>query len=306
VSDDPGALYRLDDLRRFAVALGIGAGIPAGDASTLASQLLWYDACGVPRSGIGSLPAWLDQVTSKRINATARGRVVSERAALANLDGQNGLGPLILARAAEIAIEKARDAAFGLVRIGNLSSSPPITATAVVADSATGPFACFALGPGGSRTLALPGEGGLPVVVDPLLSEATPVPEEDGSPKRKRASTRRQAAPSTATGMTKLSQEANHSAIEAFFPWVEALAPDGGWLLGAIAVSALEPLTTFHERVTAISKAVSRFDNHGLTDSGMECRRRAREHGVAIEPAAWKSLKAKAQLLGVEFPHPSG
>ena len=47
-----------------------------------------------------------------------------ERTTLALFDGENGLPPLILERAAELAVEKAREAAVGLVRVVGVRAGP--------------------------------------------------------------------------------------------------------------------------------------------------------------------------------------
>ena len=48
--------YRLDDLRRFAAALGAASGLVPLRALALASHLFWFDAAGAAIFGIGTLP----------------------------------------------------------------------------------------------------------------------------------------------------------------------------------------------------------------------------------------------------------
>ena len=130
--------FRLDDLRRFSVALGAGVGVLPARASALALQLLWFDAAGAPSFGMSTFPDWLERIDRRAVDPVAEGKVAAERTGTAVLDGQNGIPSLVLARAGELAIEKARDAGVGLVRVINAGSSGP--AASVAAEMAVGPF----------------------------------------------------------------------------------------------------------------------------------------------------------------------
>jgi LDH2 family malate/lactate/ureidoglycolate dehydrogenase len=101
--------YRLDDLRRFATALGSAGGLPLARAQGLANHLLWYDAAGAAFFGIGTLPVWLAAIEAQRVDPKVVGEVKSERGALTVVDGQRGLPPLVLERGAGLAVEKARE-----------------------------------------------------------------------------------------------------------------------------------------------------------------------------------------------------
>ncbi len=99
--------FDFDDLRRFAAALGIGCGLTPARALAMASHLLWFDAAGAANLGTASLPDWLEAIENGQVDPRSMGRVVGERSALAVFDGENGLPPLLLERAAELAVEKA-------------------------------------------------------------------------------------------------------------------------------------------------------------------------------------------------------
>lgn len=264
--------FRLDDLRRLATALLAKQGVAPARASALATHLLWFDAAGVASLGIEALPDWLERLESGQVDPRAEGRVVLERSGTAVLDGQNGLPPLVLARAAEIASEKAREIGLGLVRVTGIG--PAGSAAPVAAELAVGPFAAFLLGPGPSWSLALPSEDGLPAVFDAALAPA-------GS--------RAKGPPPWLDGLGA---------------WAGLLVPDGGWLIAAVAVPALEPLATFQERVSA--GAIRDEDGAGrLAPKPWEDRRReARERGVPIALAVWKKWKRWADRFEVELPAP--
>jgi LDH2 family malate/lactate/ureidoglycolate dehydrogenase len=261
--------HRLDDLRHLAAALLAGSGLAPARASAFATQLLWYDQAGRPRHGIASLPTWLERLGSREVDPAAEGAVVGERTATAVYDGRNGVAPLILARAAGIAAEKARELGVGIVRVRNLGPAGP--AAAVVADVALGPFAALAIGPGPVAALALPTEGGLPAVSDTALADR---PEA--------------AAP--------------------LAPWA-LLVPEGEWLIQAVAVAAVESLAGLHARVAAGLGALapaSDADAAGLIrpEAWEASRREARERGLAVPPKTWQALEAWAGRLGAAVPGP--
>jgi len=264
------ARYRIEDLRKFAAALGAGAGLSPVRAAGLASQLIWYDLAGAPAHGIAVLPQWLERIVHGRVDPRAEGKLLSEHASTAVLDGQGGVPPLILARAAGLASEKAREMGIALVRVVNLGSTGP--ATAVAAEVALGPQIGWVMGPGSSWTLALPTPDGLPAVYDASLADS----------------------PARAAG----------ALVRALGgPW-SVLAPDGGWLVAALAVSALEPLATFHERVTA---ALGEPDGSTALlhrERWEKARAEAREHGLPLGDSALAALKHWSERLGAALPNP--
>jgi LDH2 family malate/lactate/ureidoglycolate dehydrogenase len=270
VKHDPR--YRLDDLQRFATTLLAGLGVSPTRAMAMASQLLWFDAAGAPEFGIQTLPDWLDRIGSGEIDPAAEGRVGVERTGTAVLDGQKGLPPLILARAAELAVEKARDAGVGLVRVTNVSPAGP--AAAVVAEVAIGPLAAAAIGPRGSWALALPSVGGLPAVFDSALGVA--------------------GADSSAPTLW-----------DVLAPWGAVLAPEGTWLLAAFSVAAVEPLTTFQERFAVTFSQAPPLPRAVLLPGPWETLRRdAHERGISLKAAAWSRFQQWAERLGVGTPQP--
>ena len=273
--------YRLDDLRRFATALGTALGVPPTRAAELASHLLWFDAAGLADFGIATLPAWLERIEAQGVEPALAGRVTAERTSLVVLDGQNGLPPLILARAGELAVEKARDAGVGIVRVSSIGPTGP--AAVVAAEMAVGPVAAAILGPGPSWSWAFPSAEGLPAVFDSALGS--------NSKPTRTTRARRPTAPDPDSMMA---------------PWIAALAPEGGWLVAAIAVAALESLAAFHERVGTTLEAVREWPG-GLLPGPWEARRRlARESGVPIDPEAMTPLTRWGERLGVEPPPRAG
>lgn len=160
--------YRLDDLRRVGAALLAGHGVAPARASAFVSSLLWYEAASAPEFGIASLPGWLDAIEADAVDQRAEGVVGKEFTATAVLDGRRGLPPLILARAAEIAQEKAREIGLGMVRVVNLARVGPVAE--VASEIALGPMVGTVEGPAGTYAVAVPAEGTVPAVFDTTLA----------------------------------------------------------------------------------------------------------------------------------------
>jgi LDH2 family malate/lactate/ureidoglycolate dehydrogenase len=281
--------YRLDDLRRFGAALTCAAGVAAARASSLASHLLWYDAAGAAPLGIATLPTWLETIEAGGVNPSATGQVVGERAALAILDGQNGLPPLILQRGAEIAVEKAREMAVGLVRVQQVGLAR--SAAAFTAGIAVGPMAGLAVGPNGLWSIALPSREGLPLVMDSGLWDIE-TPAKPGANRTKADSLKQQGG----HGLAGLVECLAHAS--------DILLPDGSWLMGAVSIAILEPLSTFHERVGKVLHEMADGPGRLLPATWEAQRRQAREHGIPIASGVWKELNQWAQRLAVEIPKP--
>jgi LDH2 family malate/lactate/ureidoglycolate dehydrogenase len=277
-------------LRRFAAALASASGLAPLRALALASHLLWFDAAGAGDLGIRTLPEWLEAMVCGRVDCGANGHVTVERPALAILDGQNGLPPLILERAGELAGEKARDVGVGLVRVAHLSRID--SAAAVAAQIAVGPMVGLLVGPGGLWSLALPSAHGLPVVVDLKLSTNATGSEKSGKTLGRSSS-------------SKQFRAVGPPPWKSFAPWAEMLVAPGSWLVLAISIGNLEPLTTFHERLDSWL-GVSHNDPHRVVPASWDARRRdVQEHGVPISRSVWNKLKQWSERLAVEVPEPT-
>lgn len=273
--------YRLDDLRRYASALATRVGVAPVRASTLATHLLWFDAAGAARLGMACLPECLQRIEAGSIDPAAEPTVGVERPGTAVLDGRRGVPLLVLERASGLAVEKARDTGIGLVRVVN--TGPAACAASVASEAAVGPMAALVLGPGPSIALALPGEGGLPAVFDPALA---PAPAPGGKATRNKMGTPAE------------------SLRDRIGPWVSALIPEGGWLVVAASVPAVESLSSFHERLAEVVKGLDESDGR-LLPAPWEARRLdVQSHGIPVDPQSWKALTAWAERFGVAPPEP--
>ena len=91
------------------------AGIPPDDAGQVAALMAEADARGGDAHGVFRLPQYVKQIQSGAVNPRPNITIVSSKAGTALLDGDNALGHLVMKRAAELAIEKARQCGVGWV-----------------------------------------------------------------------------------------------------------------------------------------------------------------------------------------------
>jgi L-2-hydroxycarboxylate dehydrogenase (NAD+) len=102
-------------LAAFIARAFAAAGLPADDAHTLAGLMVEADLRGSDTHGVIRLPLYVRRLRAGGINATPDIRVVSDRPAAALVDGDNGMGHLVMRRAAHLAIDKAKTTGIGWV-----------------------------------------------------------------------------------------------------------------------------------------------------------------------------------------------
>jgi LDH2 family malate/lactate/ureidoglycolate dehydrogenase len=89
------------------------AGIPSDDARQVAALMAESDARGGDAHGVFRLPQYVKQIQSGAVNPRPSIRIVENRPGTALIDGDNALGHLVMKRAAELAVEKARQCGVG-------------------------------------------------------------------------------------------------------------------------------------------------------------------------------------------------
>jgi LDH2 family malate/lactate/ureidoglycolate dehydrogenase len=102
-------------LRAFAAAAFERLGLPAADADTVATLMAEADLQGSDGHGIMRLPQYAKRIRAGGVNPRPDIRVMRERAGMALIHGDNGMGHLVMQRAARLAIEKARTAGIAWV-----------------------------------------------------------------------------------------------------------------------------------------------------------------------------------------------
>lgn len=102
-------------LRAFIAGALERVGLPHADAATVAALMAEADLQGSDGHGVMRLPQYVRRIKAGGVNVRPDIRVVEERAAMALVHGDNGMGHLVMKRAAEIAIQKARVAGVAWV-----------------------------------------------------------------------------------------------------------------------------------------------------------------------------------------------
>ncbi|MGB0630971.1 MAG: Ldh family oxidoreductase [Alphaproteobacteria bacterium] len=104
-------------LSDFAANLFSAAGLPPDDATLVAKVLVWSNLRGVDSHGVLRIPGYLARVENGISNPTPDIRKITDLPAAAVLDANGAFGQVALARATDIAIEKAGEAGIGLCLI---------------------------------------------------------------------------------------------------------------------------------------------------------------------------------------------
>src|SRR5580700_4677988 len=97
------------------------AGIPPQDAGQVAALMAEADARGGDAHGVFRLPQYVKQIQSGAVNPRPDIRIVNNQPGSALVDGDNALGHLVMKRATELAIEKARQC--GVAWVGTRRSN---------------------------------------------------------------------------------------------------------------------------------------------------------------------------------------
>ena len=112
---EPSSCVSYERLRTFIAAALERLGLPAADALTVATLMAEADLQGSDGHGVIRLPQYAQRIKAGGVNPRPDIRVVEERAGVALIHGDNGMGHLVMQRAARLAIEKARVAGVAWV-----------------------------------------------------------------------------------------------------------------------------------------------------------------------------------------------
>src|SRR6266545_7318498 len=93
----------------------IKTGLRAADAAKVAELMTEADLTGADAHGVFRLPQYVRRLRAGGVNPKPSIQVTKTAPATALVDGDNGMGHLVMARAAETAIEIARDVGIAWV-----------------------------------------------------------------------------------------------------------------------------------------------------------------------------------------------
>jgi LDH2 family malate/lactate/ureidoglycolate dehydrogenase len=108
-------------LEEFTAAAMRALGLPSEDAAAVATLMVEADMQGSDGHGVIRLAPYAKRILAGGINLKPDIKVVQERTAMALVDGDNGMGHLVMKKATEVAIHKARTA--GIAWVGSRLSN---------------------------------------------------------------------------------------------------------------------------------------------------------------------------------------
>ena len=108
-------------LEQFTATAMRALGLPIEDAATVAALMVDADMQGSDGHGVIRLAPYAKRILAGGINLNPDITVVQERTAMALVDGDNGMGHLVMKKATELAIHKARNA--GIAWVGSRLSN---------------------------------------------------------------------------------------------------------------------------------------------------------------------------------------
>ena len=128
------------ELVRFIAACYRAVGIAAAEAERAARLMVQSDLAGADGHGVFRLPQYIRRIKAKGLNIAPQIRVERSAAGTALVDGDNGLGHLVMEKAAETAIAIAAEQGVGWVgvRRGNHAGAASVYAAMPLAHDMIG------------------------------------------------------------------------------------------------------------------------------------------------------------------------
>lgn len=124
-TDSKPVLIAVERLQAHIAGVLQHVGLPAADAQKVGGLMAEADLQGSDGHGVIRLPMYVKRIRAGGMNTRPNITVVHEKPAMAVLDGDNGMGHLVVSRAAELAIEKARSAGVAWVGVRSSNHAGP-------------------------------------------------------------------------------------------------------------------------------------------------------------------------------------
>jgi L-2-hydroxycarboxylate dehydrogenase (NAD+) len=120
-SVEPQDFQKFSDacLRSFSAQVFMHFGVPKVDAEQAADVLARSDLRGIDSHGVARLHTYFEMLELGRINPQPNVKIIRQKASVATIDGDNGLGLVVGPKANEIAMEKAEQHGSGWVSVCN-------------------------------------------------------------------------------------------------------------------------------------------------------------------------------------------
>lgn len=126
MASQSSVLLAVNTLERFVTSMLKSQAVPEEDAEKVAALMVQADVLGHDTHGVFRLRQYLARLRDKGCNASAQVNVVKETTATALIDGDNGLGHLVMSAACELAISKAKEAGIGWVGVRRGNHAGPL------------------------------------------------------------------------------------------------------------------------------------------------------------------------------------
>jgi LDH2 family malate/lactate/ureidoglycolate dehydrogenase len=111
--------YAIPAMIAFTRDAFLAAGVPEADAAIVAKQFIEADLTGFDAHGIFRLAPYVAQLKSGRVKAKADIKVLQRAPSTALVDGDDGIGHLVMTYATNLAIDLARQTGIGWVGVRN-------------------------------------------------------------------------------------------------------------------------------------------------------------------------------------------
>jgi L-2-hydroxycarboxylate dehydrogenase (NAD+) len=168
-------IYPAKRLEDFITDALTALGLPKADAQTCAARMVEADLRGTDTHGIFRLPSYCQRIRGGGLNLRPRVHPVRENAVTALVDGDNGMGHVIMTAATQLAIRKASES--GIAWIGVFNSNHAGAAAVYSTMPLAHDMICFYMTVANANTM--PPWGGVePILGTNPISVAIPAGEE--------------------------------------------------------------------------------------------------------------------------------
>ena len=121
----PDRQFQASELEAFVGRALTAVGLPVSDAEQVARLMIRADLRGSDGHGIFRLPQYVRRIRAGGVNVRPNIHVVQETVATALVDGDNGMGHLVMGFAAQVAIRKAERTGIGWVGVRQSNHAGP-------------------------------------------------------------------------------------------------------------------------------------------------------------------------------------
>jgi len=121
-----------DKLQDFIQRCFVATGLSSPHAQRCAELMSQADLIGQDGHGVFRLPQYIKRIQSGGLNTTPDIKKIEERTATALIDGDNGMGHLVMNHAAEVAMEKAAQTGVAWVGARNSNHAGPASLYAMM------------------------------------------------------------------------------------------------------------------------------------------------------------------------------